>query len=100
MAATKTKQTKRKPAARKPKPPATQVPNHRFAPGTKVSFLPTHVIGVERSLKREPFAKPVKTAKVRRDGTLEISGLPKGQWSAAGPVDDGSRWAYVGFSVK
>jgi hypothetical protein len=58
------------------------------------------VITVERSHKREPFAKPTKTAKVKRDGTLEILGLPKGQWCAAGPVEDGARWAYVAFAVK
>jgi hypothetical protein len=99
--------TKAKKAARKPplrprpaKAPTVVVPNHRFAPGTKVAFLPTYTITVERSMRREPFAKPIKTAKVKKDGTLEVAGLAKGQWSAAGPVEDGARWAYVGFAVK
>jgi hypothetical protein len=96
----KVKPKARKPRKRatKPKGPAVQVPNHRFAPGTEVSFLPVHMVTVERGMNREPFAEPIKKAKVDKNGILEIRGLSKGQWCAAGPVGEG--WIYTQFAVK
>jgi hypothetical protein len=78
--------------------PATSVPNNPFAPGTVVGFHRPQTCEVERRANREPFAKPVKTAQAKRDGSLEVSGLDKGMWCAAGPVGD--TWRYIGFSVK
>jgi len=96
----KAKKATKKPksTARPSKPAMVAVPNHRFEPGTKVSFLPLAAVTVERGLGREPFATPTKTATVKANGALEVSGLPKGMWCAAGPV--GGRWVYIQFSVK
>lgn len=76
----------------------TEVSNHRFPPGEEVGVYPSHQVTVERGLGREPFQIPLVTAVVSEDGTLEVSGLPKGGYCAAGPVGD--RYAYVGFQVK
>lgn len=95
--AKKAKSKARKSPSR-PKGPAVTVPNHPFGPATTVRFLPLHKITVERDLNREPMAKPDKTAKVKADGTLEVRGLQKGMWCAAGQVGD--TWRYFQFSVK
>lgn len=89
---------KRKPA---PKGPLSVVRNHRFAPGTTVSFLPVHVVTVERGIGRAPMATPVKTAKVGKDGSLGVRGLESGNWCAAGPDPaDEDHWLYTQFPVN
>lgn len=99
-AAPKKAATKAKPKARKaaaPKGPATVVANHRFPPGAEVWFLPLHVVTVERNLNREPMATPARVAAVAKDGTLKVSGLPKGMWCAAGKIAD--EWIYQQFPI-
>ena len=100
--AAKPKATKRSaPKQRKPKGKSGVVANHRFAPGTEVGFWDLHAVGVERSMSREPFPVPISKAKVGKDGTLKYSGLSKGQFLAAAPVDeDSTEYRYCQFSVK
>jgi hypothetical protein len=86
----------------KPRVNAQSVPNHRFEPGTKVGIFPAHEISVERGLGREPIPKPTKTATVKKDGSLSVSGLKAGSYLAAAQVGEGddAQYLYVQFSVK
>lgn len=88
---------RKRPAKKMPAGPAHVVENHRFAPGTKVSFHRVFEIGVERNEGRAPVPSPIKTATVKKDGTLEVGGLEKGMWVAAGP--SGERFLWHQFSV-
>jgi hypothetical protein len=94
MAAKAKKATK---AKARTKQAAVTVPNSPFTPGTKVGFHRPQSVEVERRADREPFRSPVKTATVKSNGTLEVSGLDKGSWCAAAPV--GGTYRYVVFSV-
>jgi len=84
----------------KPRVKGQSVPNHRFEPGTKVGIFPAHEVTVERGLGREPIASPIKTATVKKDGSLEVSGLKKGIYLATAFVESEDRHRYVQFSVK
>ena len=84
--------------ARTPKAPAVTVTNHRFPPDTEVGFYRPQTVEVERHGSFAPFGKPEATAKVKADGTLEVRGLDKGPWAAAGQV--GGEYLFVQFSVK
>ena len=77
--------------------PPTLVENHPFAPGTEVGFYPETLVTIERNAAREPFGDPEFAATVADNGDLFV-GLPKGEWSGAGPVGD--RWAYITIGVK
>jgi hypothetical protein len=94
------KATKR--TSKKPRVKGQSIPNHRFAPGTKVGVYPAHEVTVERGMGREPIASPTATATVKDDGTLEVSGLKAGAYLAAAEikVDGEPRYRYVQFSVK
>ena len=83
---------------RKPKTPPVVLGTHPFPPGTEVGFYPTALVGVERSLGREPMPTPFATATVAKDGTLAVIGLGGGSWVAAGPVED--RYRYLQFPVS
>lgn len=97
-AAKKRPPRKRKAAAPKPQAPALVVPNHRFEAGSEVRIFPRSMVGVEKSMGREPIPSPTATAKVADDGTLQVSGLGPGTWTAAGIV--AGRWLYFDFAVK
>jgi hypothetical protein len=92
------KSKRRKPA----KPKQTQiVPNHSFNPGDEVWILPLHTVEVERSMNREPMGTPAHVAAVKKDGTLEVSGLKKGNYAAAAPTgNEQLPWRYLQFSVS
>jgi hypothetical protein len=103
----KAKSTSRKRSSRKStaKKTATQFPqafvsNSRFAPGTKVGFWPAADVGIERQQGQAPFPKATKTATVAKDGTLQVSGLPLGEYVAAAETGEDGRWTYVLFTVK
>jgi plastocyanin len=98
------KEAPAKKRTRKAKPkrgaPKFRVENHGFAPGTKVRFLPTFKVTVERQLNREPIPTPDKTATVKANGNLEVAGLSQGMWCAAGLDNSGESWRYVQFPVN
>lgn len=99
---TKAKTAKKRPAtkrkrARKPSTPAFTVPNHRFEAGSTVQFFPRSAVGVEKATGREPIPSPTETAKVAKDGTLQVRGLGPGTWTAAAVA--AGRWLYFDFSV-
>lgn len=98
-AAKKQTAAKKKPARKRaaPKPPPITVPNHPFAPGSTVGFHPRSAVTVEKGMGREPFPAPLFTAEVATDGTLAVSGLHAGPWTAAAEV--GERWRYYDFPV-
>lgn len=77
----------------------TKVQTHPFLPGTYVGFYPAADVGVERSLGREPFPDPTVSSIVADDGTLEVAGLSRGTWCAAGQADGGQRYLYIQFPV-
>jgi len=99
-AKSKAKPTAKKAVKRSSKPRAkgATIPNHRFEPGSKVGIYPSSEISVERGLGREPIPNPTKTATVKKDGSLAVSGLKAGSYLAAAEV--GGQWRYVQFSVK
>lgn len=105
------KKAAKKPAAKKAVPkrkrkaavkgPLTKVGGHRFAPGAEISFLPVHRVTVERGMGSAPMATPIQTAKVGKDGSLEVRGLEPGNWCAAGPDPvNPERWLYIQFPVS
>lgn len=89
---------KRRPSRSAKQEKGVVIGSHPFAPGTEVLVHPAVLVGVERREARKPFGTPTATATVADSGQLEVVGLPKGQWSAAGPVGD--RWDFVQFGVK
>lgn len=98
--ATKTKTKAKTKTTRKAKPKGSvyAVPNHRFAAGATVGVFNASDVGFERSIGREPIPKPLKTAKVHKNGVLEFRGLGKGRYLAASETD--GRFLYVEFSIK
>jgi hypothetical protein len=95
----KAKPRSKKAAAKQPQqtPPPVVVSGHPFAPGTEVGLHPTSAVSWERENGRAPFPEPIYIAIVADDGTLEVSGLGRGSWCAAGLV--GESWRYVQFQV-
>ena len=74
----------------------------RFAPGTEVLVYRGIDVELERSRNREPRANPLSTAKVGKDGSLEISVPKKDQYVLAGNVgsDKEPQWRYLSVAVK
>lgn len=97
--ATKKRSTKTKSSSKSSGGKATAIENHAFAPGTKVGIHHAHEVTVERGLGRAPIPDPLKEVTVSKDGSLEVSGLDKGMYLAAGQVD-GGRWRYFQFPVN
>lgn len=94
----KTKARKTTNRSRSPKGKAQTVANHAFPLECEVGFWPTHEVTVERNSGREPFAPPAVTAKVQKDGSLEVKGLKPGHYVAGAEVD--GTYRYFGFSVE
>ena len=74
----------------------------RFSPGTEVLVYRSVDVELERGRNREPVQNPLSSAKVGKDGTLEISVPKKGQYSLAGNVgtDKEPSWRYLSVAVK